>query len=138
MLEPGRELDAKVAKCVMGYEFKPPHRGSSLGYSCSNCGGMRAKHDERMPVLRPDGEWMLWCDGMRCHYSTEDDAAWAVIQKMVEKGFDVSVDRSMRRVGKIEVSFWPVEAYGQTCSGIATTFAHAVCIAAPRALGGRV
>ena len=119
-MEPGREMDAAVAEHVMGWEFKTPAYRHN---TCSNCG---------RPVSR-----YAWpsCRRRDCHYSTDDDAAWAVVRAMVEKEYVVTVsyvpmtDGSRDGWASIEDSDENVFCYE------ASTLAEAVCVAALRALG---
>jgi hypothetical protein len=117
MMEPGRKLDALIAKHVMGYAFKTLQASD---YGCGHCG-------------RP----ILWSNRpCNCHYSTDDDAAWGVVKKMVSKGFDVGIYRDAFDDADPSgwlVNFWAVANEYRGVGGGAT-LAFAVCIAALRAL----
>ena len=122
-MKPGREMDRLVAKEVMGFSFM-----SACGDNarCWHCG--RSLYDD-------DG-----CDVVKCHYSTEDDAAKAVVWAMLEKGYAVHIRPGVVRFetdGPVSVSVIlegddPAFRMGHCWS---ESFAEAVCVAALRALG---
>jgi len=105
MLEPGWALDARVSLAVFGIEFST----STYDLCCPHC-GVFADHGYSKD----------------CYYSSNDNAAKAVVWAMWEKGYRVvlSGDADHSRVG----------FYGEHSAVCSSSFAHAVCIAALEAL----
>ena len=119
-MQPGRELDALIAKHIFGYEFQPP---ADRDY-CEHCG--------RVPLYWAEGSTLRKeevCDN-HCHYSTDDDAPWQVVRAMWEKGYEINLSRDD---GQIDCDFR--EAGKEWVWASAPTLPHAVCVAALRALG---
>jgi len=116
-MQPGRELDALIARHVMGWAFCP---APDEGHYCKHCGRVSMN-----------------CVG-DCHYSTRDDAAKAVVGVMVDKGFNIEIDQ--RRDAPLKfVAFSHYVSINDEeetfIEGMATgTLALAVCVAALRAL----
>ena len=125
MLEPGRELDAAVARHVFGYEFQPLTGGK--GY-CEHCGRVFQGYNDYYNLKK-------FCQG-RCRYSIDDDAAWAVVRAMREKGFAVSMgwtdDDALEQTYLSVVVFTGTNGRG---NGTEKSFPHAVCVATLMALG---
>jgi len=118
-MKPGREMDALVAREIMDNPFVEPERPYEYPPPCKHCGH--------------------WCSD-DCHYSTEDDAAKAVVWAMLEKGYAVHIRPGVVRFetdGPVSVSVIlegddPAFQMGHCWS---ESFAEAVCVAALRALG---
>jgi len=109
----GKALDAKVGKEIMGVPFAEPVNDMY----CHHCGAF-ADHSDK-----------------RCHYSIDDGAALAVVRKMAEKGYMVTIDPLWWATAEFEIVF--SKNFTAPCRGEGT-FPHAVCIAALRALGVEV
>jgi len=115
MLEPGREMDALIAERVIGEPFiDPMDKYFGEPECCPHCG--------------------RYC-GYDCHYSTDDDAAWRVVRKMVDDGFQAVIAADTGEGIDAYVDF---ERGFEHSDSLATTFAKAVCVAALRALGVEV
>ena len=129
-MKPGREMDALVALYVMDWEFDVP---ANRGGECQNCGGRwgdAPSHGRRKPL---DNEWYRWCDGNACRYSTSDDAAWAVVRAMHDKGWRLWLFPPHDDALVFTVHFAKIGGAHRFAQ--AQTFAEAVCVAALRALG---
>jgi hypothetical protein len=117
-MEAGREMDAMVAKHVMGL------RGAAEG------GWSDPRHlsDGRvLPGLTPRP------------YSTSIAVAWAVVEKMGERGFHCRIVTPFYPGRPYHVGFTPHGTTGwngrHDHEGSADTMPHAICLAALRACG---
>lgn len=105
-MKPGRELDALVAKHIMGEDYR----------AFANCNS-RVK-------ARDDGTFL----GRIPSYSTDIAAAWEVVERL--KGQSVVIDFG-EDTGAWEVSFIQQgERYTVSCASVM----HAICLAALKAL----
>ncbi len=126
-LKPGRELDALVAEKVMGLEF-------------DNNEEQREALFVKMKESRTAYRWLVYEDwamstnkGICPAYSSSTSAAWEVVEHMLSKGHTFDVEGwTTNNVIEYRVHFNDVDrAYG-------STVAHAICLAALRAVGYEV
>jgi len=111
----GREIDALIAEHVMDEPFLDPREAHfDSPEPCPYCG--------------------RWCD-LDCHYSTDDDAAWAVVRAMWEKGWDIALEGSHGTDGTLAWVGITSRVDGSGAYVPKVPFAAAVCIAALKALG---
>ena len=111
-MKPGRDMDRLVAKEVMDNPFVEPERPYEYPPPCKHCGH--------------------WCSD-DCHHSTEDDAAWAVVRAMHDKGWRLWLFPPHDDALVFTVHFAKIGGAHRFAQ--AQTFAEAVCVAALRALG---
>lgn len=143
-MQAGRELDALVAKKVMGLEdiYKDPHPsfGDGLRY--------RACAEANIPTI----SGTYYESGTRAipKYSTDLSAAWTVVEKMYELGNAFCIERA-HRADKWTVHFIPKAPpprrhdcdHGfvtfiedmERISDEAESLPHAICLTALRVLG---
>jgi len=89
-MEAGREMDARVAEEVMGWEWMRQEPGHKYGG-----GSILTKEKCKAHLIQPDYKWIEWCElipddgqyprGMNHsipHYSTDIAAAWEVVEKL--------------------------------------------------------
>lgn len=106
-LQPGRELDAEVARVVFKYGY-----GEAVG---------------------DNGEDLRWVyiNGEGCplpHYSTDIATAWQVVEKFVVSGKEPLIEYYYGQ--------WHVDLAGSGyMEESANTVAHAICLAALKAVG---
>lgn len=114
-MKPSRELDAKVAKHIMGYECVC----DEIPIDCP----IHAHNDR--DTLRP--------------YSTDVAAAWRVIIKMRELGFGFTIsDNANRHAGHIDCRFWRLNDDMRRGIAIEDKAPIAICLAALKAAGVEV
>jgi len=134
-----REMDKLIAEHVFGWKFREDDYG---GHRCENC-GCATTENTRIAIEDIYNIRIGICDGRSCHYSTGDDAAWAVVRKMYAEGFDIHTHKSLGDVrfqtdgpasiasviAGVPDSDWVCEHH------MSESFPLAVCMAALRALG---
>ena len=130
-MRPGRELDALVAEKVMGWHREPTPKDAR-----GENGGD--------PVLLPPGHTIGTYGGLpnlgRVHLayfapasSTEQDAAWRVWRNCRARFGYATLELHETPDGRIHAYFQDAQGDGPVGDG--DTIAHAICLAALRAVG---
>ena len=129
MTEPlgaGRELDTLIATEVMGWEAIDPSRCPVCGWPWEGINGHSCtpgKCSTRpLPLVRYD---------TRARFSTTISAAWMVVDKMRDRGWDFDI----RNFGTYTAAFHEQRSLmGASCSADAETAPLAICLAALAAI----
>lgn len=119
-----REIDALIAEKVMGCKPVPLIAGAGWRCGCSDDESQEGHNDKRQERQTFLSRQTLIA------YSTDIAAAWTVVEKMAESGWEVDI----AGLGKAyRVAFWNRDsAVGKTRSMFA---AKAICLAALKAVG---
>jgi hypothetical protein len=115
-MKAGRELDALVAEKVMGLEPCQCHTGTGdLDEICGLC----------------------FTDTLK-HYSTDIAAAWQVVKKLYDDGWEWELREEILSSEAIAIK--SKARYGKTEAGrwLSSTMPHAICVAALNAVGHEV
>ncbi len=109
-MKPGRELDALVAKKVLGCQVAG--QGAYIF-----CGCPSFPHGERSP------------DGMEIkHYSTDISSTWEVVEALKDQDFKLSYFPENK-------GLWMAQFYDVRNTFFGESAAHAICVSALKSIG---
>lgn len=129
--EQGRELDARVAQVVFGYEVKlvtAEERAKPDGYDLQD---VERRYPWRSTLPSGDvvGGW-----GHLLPYSTSIEAAWTIVERLREIGYRAQVTNNRDDVPWVVVFSHETRYVTDYGSGVADTVSLAICKAAIAAL----
>lgn len=116
-MKPGRELDALIAEKVMGLIVTEQ---GFCGHPITKGGG------------RVHGTDMGWWATVLPFYSTDIAAAWEVVERMREKGFNFQIHNVNERKNWVAF-FWKKGIVGDPYVSSETLTPYAICLAALKA-----